>query len=421
MTLIRKIIYWLSPRLLAIGFISGQAVFATSSTDIHDCNQATTPKISIHCGKTPSVIFDKNDRLWAVFEQNQFIYLTYSDDFGKSYSPPVTVNSVAEKIYADGENRPKIAVGHNAEIYISWSKKTEGKYTGDIRFSRSVDNGKHFSPVKTINNDKLLTGHRFDSLKVNRDGQIFISWLDKRDKIYAKKSGNNYKGAAIYYTTSKDSGLSFAPDKKIADRSCVCCRIAMTETNDGKMAVLWRHIFNDKKLGDNIRDHAIAFIDDKNSSQIQRATVDNWKINACPHHGPSLTLGPDNNFHMVWFTASTDKKGLYYGAYNAREKTISAQIPLSQQASASHPYILYANKHLVLAWKEFDGKKSHIHYKYQKFNEKNNSFPGNTWISSKSVATSKKESDHPTLVASQNRTWLSWHTRAEGLKLIPLI
>ena len=132
-----------------------------------------------NCGKTPTAAFDNKGILWIVYVDNGFIKLSSSHDKGKTFSNGVNINPEKEKIYADGENRPKIAFGNESQIYISWVKKTEGRYTGDIRFSRSIDKGKTFSAPLTINDDGLLTSHRFDTLAVGPDGRIHLVWLEK--------------------------------------------------------------------------------------------------------------------------------------------------------------------------------------------------------------------------------------------------
>ena len=45
---------------------------------------------------------------------------------------------------------------------------------------------------------------------------------------------------SLYYTWSKDNGVTFAKNIKVADYSCECCRIAMSETHQGDAAAFWR-------------------------------------------------------------------------------------------------------------------------------------------------------------------------------------
>lgn len=209
---------------------------------------------SIRCTATTSAHFDKQGILWVAWYASGHVYVSRSSDKGQSFNPPVIVNRSPELVYAKGENRPKLAFGSKGEIYISWTQKlTEKRFSGHIRFARSLDGGKHFSDPITVNDHLGVTSHRFDALAVNEKGDIYIAWLDKRDLLAAKKLNKKYNGAALYYAVSTNAGKSFRKNKKIADSSCQCCRVAMAMNNRELPVIVWRHIY-----GDNIRDHGIV-------------------------------------------------------------------------------------------------------------------------------------------------------------------
>ena len=105
---------------------------------------------SPHCGRVPTAVFGKDGKLYVVFSQNGHIYLTISVDQGETFRSPTAVNSIPELIYDDGENRPKIVLGKSSEIFVSWTHKTPGKYSGNVRFSRSLDGGRTFDEPKVI-------------------------------------------------------------------------------------------------------------------------------------------------------------------------------------------------------------------------------------------------------------------------------
>ena len=143
--------------------------------------------------------------------------LNYSDDAGKNYSLPIKVNSEPQKIGAHGESRPQIAVGRNGHIYVVYNQKLAKRFTGHVRFSRSVDNGKTFSTPEIVNSDHQIIGHSFGVLAVNQQGHIYISWLDGRDVATAKKLGREYVGSSLYYTVSFDGGETFHSNVKLQD------------------------------------------------------------------------------------------------------------------------------------------------------------------------------------------------------------
>ena len=367
-------------------------------------------EISVHCGSVPSAVFN-DGKLWVAFIQGDFVWLTNSSDAGKTFSKPVQVNNVAQEIYANGENRPKIHVRNN-HVYVSWTEKTGGQYTGNIRFARSVDGGKSFSRAIKVNDDNFLTSHRFDAMHVTQNGRIYLVWLDKRDKETAEQKGADYSGSAVYFAVSDNHGKSFGKNKKIADHSCECCRIALDNAGDfaaqeSEVAVLWRQIFSG-----GVRDHALMTLGAAGAtSRLQRATVDGWKIDACPHHGPDIaTDAAIGGYHMAWFSDGAKHQGLYYGLYNL--DGAAAVTAMDASAGASHPQILNSKNKLLYAWKIFDGEKTAIKLK-------TSADHGARWSESRILAVTKGSSDYPLLIdAGNGRALLAWHTSEEGFRIV---
>ena len=369
---------------------------------------AFTPATSVHCGRTPTTAYDKDGKLWVSYVIGEHVYVAWSDDQGKQFSEPVKVNTEPEPVYTNGENRAKVAFGPNGEIYVSWTKVLDGPFYGDIRFSRSVDGGKSFGPVRTLNDDGLITSHRFESMYVTSGGNIIAAWLEKRDMVAAQQAGREYNGAAVYYTYSTDNGATFAANRKVADYSCECCRIAMSETAHGDVAIFWRHIYDGTT-----RDHGFAELGvDGIVTPAQRATVDNWKIEACPHHGPTMVTASDGTYHLSWFTLGDARKGIFYGRYNPELGVIENLFPVGA-AGASHPSLARLDEKLYLAWKQFDGEKTTIKLLVS-VDE------GTSWQPASVVAETADASDHPLLITHDGEVFLSWHTGKEGLRLIPV-
>jgi hypothetical protein len=374
--------------------------------ETHTCH--FSPAVSVHCGRTPTSVIDSSGRLWVAYVHGEFVYVVNSDDLGVHYSNPVKVNSRPEEIYTNGENRAKIAFGRNGEIYVSWTVVRDGPFYGDIRFSRSLNGGKTFEEVHTVNDDGILTSHRFETLFVDSKGNIYISWLDKRDQVATLDRGVEYNGAALYYTISKDNGLTFVKNRKVADYTCECCRIVMSETDHGDVAAFWRHIF-----GDNIRDHGFAVLGLEDIViPAQRATKDDWHIEACPHHGPAMVTGENDTYHVTWFTLGEARKGIYYGRYNPLTESM-IDIRTVATTGSSHPSISRYGEKLNLVWKQFDGEKTNIMLIRSKD-------AGSTWSTGEVVFSTDDASDHPLLISSGEQIWLSWHTSKEGLQIIPL-
>jgi len=349
--------------------------------------------------------FDAKGRLWLATVKDGHVLVNHSDDQGKTFSVPVTVNPDTEFVAADGENRPKILVGGNGNIYVSYTRSLETPFSGNVRFSRSVDGGKSFSVPITVNDNLELFTHRFDAMGVNKRGQIFIAWLDKRAAAEAIKKGEKYSGIALYYAVSDDGGKSFKANVKAADHTCECCRVAMAIDTDDYPVAIWRHIYDT-----NIRDHALVKLDGKMTPV--RLSHENWNIAACPHHGPSLSIASDGIYHATWFNNAPERHGLFYAYSTDHGKTFSSPLNFGNfEAQAAHPYVLSLGSSVYLAWKEFDGQSTSILIM-------NSSDGGKAWSAPKKLAATSEVSDRPLLISGNNRAYLSWNTKNEGYRLI---
>ena len=351
--------------------------------------------------------FDKQGVLWRARVDYGQIRLSQSTNSAKTFSDEIIVNAEAETISAEGENRPKIAFGKHDEIYISWTRSLDQPYSGEVRFARSVDGGKHFSIPVTVNDNRDIISHRFEAMGVDAQGDLHLAWLDKRDQSAAKTKGENYAGSAVYYAVSKDAGQTFSTNRKLADNSCECCRVAMDFDADSTPVIFWRHIY-----GRNVRDHALLRLDKK--SQPVRVSYDHWEIAACPHHGGAISIDTNNNYHLTWFNNGPERHGLFYAHSTNQGKTFSTAINVGNyDAQAAHPFVLAIKQNVYLVWKEFDGKQSSIRLM-------RSSDQGNTWQPAKTLSTTDGASDHPLLISDGQTAWLSWNTAKTGLVFLAL-
>lgn len=302
-----------------------------------------------------SAAFDARGRLWVVYAEptdgGSHVRLERSDDRGRSWSMRIAATPTPEPVSADGENRPKIAFGAAGEIYVAWTSPGSERFTGNIRFTRSLDDGRTWSKPVVVHRDRQLITHRFESLAVDGAGRIWAAWIDKRDLERAKRAGQAYSGAAVYYAYSQDRGATWRGDFKLADHSCECCRIALARDGHGRIAALWRHVF-----APNERDHAYALLDPHGRPTITRATFDRWRIDACPHHGPSLAFGADDERHAVWFNQVEGDGRVFYGRLTDGAPAGLAELP----AGASHADVAAHERYVAVAWKRFDGEATRI-------------------------------------------------------------
>jgi len=360
------------------------------------------------CGAAPSAHFSADGTLWVSFVDRGHVWISRSSDQGRHFAPATRVNTEPEKIYADGENRPVLGTGRNNRLFVAWTRDTEAAYSGDIRFTHSSDGGNSFAPVRTINDDGLLTSHRFVALRVAQDGTLYLAWLDKRDQVAARARGEDYDGAALYYTLSTDNGTSFLPNRKMADHSCECCRIALGDAGKGAVQAFWRQLFEDGA----VRDHAIARLDQSGTGTVLRATHDDWRIEGCPHHGPAIHAD-GQGWHLAWFSNGTRQRGVLYGYFDAASGTTQQVHTLDAQPAGGHPAVLANGNSVWVAWNRFNGTHMQLMLS-QSFDA------GASWSPARVLLETSSTADHPQLLADGSRAFLAWHTANEGYRLLPL-
>ena len=394
--------------LAGVLLLQGPALAAGEHAEAPGPCQDREAPASLDCALAPTATFGPSGRVWVAWAFGGHVYVNHSDDRGETFSPPVPVNRIPERVAADGENRPKIRVGPKGTVLVSWVKRLPQPYTGHVRFARSVDGGQTFSKPLIVNDNRAITSHRFESFAVTDDGEVVIAWLDKRDRVAVERQGGTYNGAALYYAVSRDRGKSFGPNRKIADHTCECCRTAMALDARGLPVVVWRHIY-----GDNIRDHALVRFEGLASpGDSVRLSHDRWRIDACPHHGPDVDAG-EGTIHAVWFNNAAERHGLFYAHSAPGGRKFSSPVSVgSYEAGASHPAVLAMEERVWLAWKELAGERTRLLVKHSRDG-------GQTWSAPREMAATTGSSGHPQLLRDGAEAFVSWQTQEEGFHLIP--
>jgi len=383
--------------LLWLGAADAQVQPRPSGPPLH----ATRPQLA------GSAVFAPDGKLWWVgldARGRLFVQTAPANDVQR-WGAPRLLETGHDDLAADGENRPKLAFGPRGLVVISYTRPDVRPYTGMIRMLRSGDGGRTFSAPFTVHADRQEITHRFESIGFDAQGVLHTVWIDKRDAELAPRVGrkSSYRGGAIYRNESRDGGVTFGPDLKLADHSCECCRIALARGTDGRLRALWRHVFEP-----NVRDHAFAVLG-QDVAPPTRATHDGWQIDACPHHGPGLAPARDGGFHAVWFgirrQGGEDVAAVRYARLNADGTPQRETVRALPDEAAEHADVQAAGEHVAVVWRSIDGARSTLR----------------AWLSPDDgktfhlveLAQVSGENDHPRLAQQGGRMVVVWRNNLE--------
>lgn len=367
----------------------------------------TCTDLSLSCANSVTPVFAPDGILWIAARVKDRLFVATSADRGRSFSPPTLVTPEPLMLDSSADSRQKIIVNRDGHVIVAFAVRDK-KYNGRIFHARSIDGGKTFSKPQPITANE--ESQRFIAMAFDSNGDVFSAWVDKRNRPAAEARGEAYKGAALAYSWSNDGAAHFPEARLLHEPACECCRIDVAFAGPGRPVVLFRNIFEGS-----VRDHAIVTFTDRNTpGPVRRVSLDNWVIDACPHHGPSLAVAPSGSYHAAWYTNGPARKGLFYAHSRDFGESFSEPVAIGRpDRAAGRPSLAASGRKIWIAWKEFDGVTTSILVMASQDD-------GATWTEPKTVAETGDESDHPILVSDGRRTYLSWQARREGYRLLDL-
>jgi len=308
----------------------------------------------------PAAAMDDEGRVYlAWFEEEKDVnslYLAVSNNNGKTFSQEVRVNGT-DDAPASVNDAPALSLGSKGEVYLLWSAKGSGNdFASDLRFARSDDSGKSFSPSVVVNDNANPASAGFASIAIGADGAIYISWLDGRER--------QTRGTGTYVAYSKDSGRSFGKNVAVDFDSCPCCRTSIAIGKDNSLYVVWRKVYPG-----NIREMVISKSTDEAKSEFTGPVIvgkDNWEISGCPHRGSSVIAGDNGEVLVSWYAEVDGEPGVFLAASKDEKTFLKERIESKRSAFPDNVAAAARGSELLLAWQEITPVLSNVVFESRK-------------------------------------------------------
>jgi len=238
------------------------------------------------------------------------VCLAISRDGGRTFGPAVRVSD--ERHASIGaEQPPRVALiphaGRDPEVVVVWTaRSTDGSR---LLSSRSQNGGTSFTRAAPIPGSEAAGNRGWESIAVDRDGQVMATWLDHREMASPGGSAMHHDGhdhgsasapkadgavraqsSKLYFTTLDGATRPHA----VTGGVCCCGRTAIATGPDGAVCAAWRHLYPG-----NLRDIAFTMSRDggRTFATPMRVSSDGWILDGCPENGPALAVGADNVVH----------------------------------------------------------------------------------------------------------------------------
>jgi hypothetical protein len=269
-----------------------------------------------------------------------------------------------------------------------------------------------FTAARTLND--VPDTARFPTIETAPDGTLLVAWIDRRV--------DNPTPRQLYMMRLGKQGQVVATSYKAAEGLCECCRLGVAFADGGQTVYLV-----DRELrADNTRNHALRKSTDGGRTFGAPVEIfdDGWKVEECPHSGPTIGQDGRGHLHITWFTLgrSPEDAGVYYTVSTDGGRSFA---PRRLVHRLTGPAILHTTLAVTpdgtvwFAWDNLDGaNKSQVFVRPL-------APDGQTWGVVQQLSAAKQNAVRPALAVSASGVAVAW-TELDGeaswvvLKTAPL-
>jgi hypothetical protein len=308
---------------------------------VHLPNAALAPDVMMDGAGVVHMVYGLGDNAWYV----------RSTDNGRTFSPPVRVNTEGKVTLKMGERGPKLALGKGGSIHVVWADQWSPGVKVYPRHSRSLDGGRTFEPPRAL---ASLSG--IDGLTVAADGEGNVVAFFHQVSPPQQEIPEAHR---IYLVRSTDDGASFGAQERVKirgmdDLACSMCMMRARMAPDGNVCLALR------VANDNIRDFFLLRSPKReNAFTPVRVNEDRWELKTCPMCGPELTLDPAGRMlcafmsrHRVYWSALDGGRFKLHAATPAGEndEIYPAAFGDGKGHGAPNAEVRVGEPHVLLVW-----------------------------------------------------------------------
>lgn len=280
---------------------------------------------------------------------------------------PVRVNPQAGTATAWRGDPPTLAIAPDNTIFVGWTgrvESNEGQAT-NIYLSASHDQGRTFGTPVKVNDDAKPSDHGLHSLAVGMNNRIYLAWLDGRnavpmskDKMNSSKGHHMESNRELFMASSNDGGKTFSTNDLVATDVCPCCKTALAVNAEGRVYVSWRQV-----LPGDFRHVAVSSTADEGKHFTAPTIVsdDHWVLNGCPVSGPALSLLPDGEVQVLWYSAGQNgETGLYSATSKDHGASFGPRSLVAAGATQGSPVLVSNGNRFAAVWEGKVNNKAQV-------------------------------------------------------------
>lgn len=219
--------------------------------------------------------------------------LKFAERSGEGWTDPRVVASGTDW-FVNAADVPSVLRLSDGTLAAHWLTETDpAREAYDVHLAFSHDDGRTWTPSISPHHDGTKTQHGFVSLFELPDNALGVVWLDGRQTDNPENDNMSVRSAVF------DRQGARLSEALVDERVCDCCPTSAATTSSGPLIA-----YRDRSA-DEIRDIAVARLENSTWSAPRLVHADGWQIEACPVNGPALAAN-GRDVALAWFTAAGD-------------------------------------------------------------------------------------------------------------------